>query len=57
MEATVNINDVKQFVNSPKFSKFLINNTTKFETACFVLQTLLDKIEEIENGEKNNGAI
>lgn len=48
MDMAIDIIDVKQFVKSDKFSQFLLSNTTDFTTAAFILQTLLDKIEEVE---------
>ena len=49
MEMTVDIDNVENFVLSDKFKDFLLNNTTDFSTAVFVLQTLLDKISEIKD--------
>ena len=48
MDMAIDIIDVKQFVKSDKFSQFLLNNTTDFTTAAFILQTLFEKIEEVE---------
>ena len=48
MEMTVDIDNVENFVISDKFRNFLLSNTTDFGTAAFVLQTLLDKIDEIK---------
>ena len=51
MEVSVNIKNVKEFILSDKFRDFLVSETTDFGTAAFVLQTLLDKIDEIEGAE------
>lgn len=51
MECICDLNDIKKFVNSDKFTHFLINNTTDFGTAAFVLQTLIEKIDELEKEE------
>lgn len=51
MECICDLNDIKEFVNSDKFAHFLINNTTDFGTAAFVLQTLIEKIDELEKEE------
>ena len=51
MDMTVNLEDVREFIESQKFTQFLLSNTTEFSTAAFILQILLDKIEELE-GEK-----
>lgn len=48
MHCTCDLDNVKKFVKSDKFTEFLLNNTTNFGTAAFVLQTLLDKISELE---------
>ena len=48
MEVSVDIEEVEQFVMSEKFSDFLLNNTTDFGVAAFVLQTLIDKINELK---------
>lgn len=50
MEINCNLDNIKEFVNSDKFTSFLVNNTTDIGTAAFILQTLLDKIDEM--GEK-----
>lgn len=49
MEITINkkvIEDVKRCIESPKFSECVLNNTTKFEAAAFILQTLLDAVND-----------
>ena len=48
MECICDLNDIKEFVSSNKFANFLINNTTDFGIAAFVLQTLIEKIDELE---------
>ena len=48
MNVAIDIIDVRQFVESDKFSQFLLTNTTDFTTAAFILQTLFNKIEEVE---------
>ena len=47
LSVDVDINNVKEFVLSDKFRNFLMSETTEFGTAAFVLQTLLEKIDEI----------
>lgn len=42
----VNLEDVRNFVKSDKFAQFLLNNTTDFVVAAFILQSLLDVIEK-----------
>ena len=53
MKATVNLNDVEQFITSDKFTQFLLNNTTDFGTAAFILDTLIRKVEELKNQEED----
>ena len=48
MEIMVHIDEVEAFVTSEKFTDFLVSNTN-IGTAGFILQTLLDKIEEIKS--------
>ena len=48
MYIEINLEDIRKFVESEKFSKFLVNNTTDYGIAAFILQTLLEKIDELE---------
>jgi len=48
MDMTVNLKNVKEFIESQKFTQFLLSNTTDFSTAAFILQTLLDKVKELD---------
>ena len=48
MEIEVDIKEVKEFILSNSFKDFLMSKTTDFTIAVFILQTLLDKIDEIE---------
>lgn len=52
MELVVDIDNVEKFITSEKFTDFLVSNTTDIGTAGFILQVLLDKIEEIRKEEK-----
>lgn len=52
MKIDCNLNGIKKFVNSEKFANFLVNNTTDFGTVAFILQTLFEKIDEIEKGKE-----
>lgn len=47
MKAEVDLDDARHFVLSDGFRNYLLNNTTEFATACFILQTLLDKLDEV----------
>ena len=52
MNLTVDIDNVEKFVLSDEFRNFLMSKTTNFGTAAFVLQTLLEKIDELKNMEE-----
>ena len=45
----VDLDDVQQFTEN-ELSAFLVNNTTDFGTAAFILQSVLNAIEEARNG-------
>ena len=45
---TVNIKEVKEFVTSKKFTQFLLNNTTDFSVAGYILTILMNEIERVE---------
>lgn len=45
MKKTVDLEAVNRFVTSKEFTNFLLENTTDFEIAAFILQTLLDVTE------------
>lgn len=48
MDIEIDIVDIENFVVSDKFRDFLLSNTTDFGTATFILQTLLEKIDELK---------
>lgn len=52
-EMSVSLEEVREFIESDKFVQFLLNNTTDFGVAAFVLQSIDDKLKEYKNG--NNG--
>lgn len=52
-EMTVNLQEVNEFIESDKFIRFLLNNTTDFAVAAFVLQTVKDKVNELKNNEES----
>ena len=41
----VDLNKVKNFIESPEFATFLLDNTEDFAVAAYILQTLLDAVE------------
>lgn len=42
MYINIDLDKVEQFINSDKFSQFLLNNTTDFGTAAAILQFCWD---------------
>ena len=44
-EVTVDLDEVKDFIESSEFAQFLLSHTTQFSTAAYILQTLLDAVE------------
>ena len=46
MEVSVDINEVEKFIISDDFREYLLNNTPEFGVAAFILQSLLDAIDE-----------
>lgn len=48
-EITVDVNKVREFIESDKFIQFLLNNTTDFSTAVFILQTINDALPPLDN--------
>lgn len=40
--------ELKEFINSDKFAQFLLRNVTSFSVCALILQTLLEKVEELE---------
>ena len=47
MEVDIDLKEVKKFVNG-KLPELLNKNCTSFLTSAFILQTLLEKIDELE---------
>ena len=52
MNIELDIKNIEKFVLSDEFSNFLVSKTTNFGTAALVLQTLLEKIDELKNMEE-----
>lgn len=50
---TVDLEDVEEFINT-KLAKLLIDNTTDFNTAAFVLQAAVSALEEAQSSLENN---
>lgn len=47
----VDMNEVERFINNPDFHYYLVNNVVEFSTAAFILQTLLDKVQEMRQSQ------
>ena len=52
MEIELDLKEIEEFVTSDNFIQFIINNTTQFGTAAFILQTLTEKLDEINQENK-----
>ena len=46
MGISVDIKEVEKFITNEKFTNFLLKNTTDFGVAAFIMQSLLDAIED-----------
>lgn len=51
MNIDVDLNEVKEFIESQKFLQFLLYNTTDFGTVAFILQTLWEKLDSLTGEE------
>lgn len=49
MYTEIDLEDVIDFITNEKFADFLLANTTDFGTAAFILQTLLEKVDELKS--------
>ena len=52
MEVSVDIEEVQKFVMSDEFRNFLLDNTSDFGVAAFILQTLLESIDKAKENIK-----
>ena len=52
MNIELDIKNIEEFVLSDEVRNFLMSKTTNLGTAAFVLQTLLEKIDELKNMEE-----
>ena len=46
MEVEVDLDEVKRTVEAPEFAQYLLSHTTQFSSAAFILQSLLNAIDE-----------
>ncbi len=47
MTIDIDLNEVEKFIKSDNFIQFMMNNTTNIGIPSFILQTILDKIDEL----------
>ena len=52
MKCMVDLEEVKRLIKSDDFAQFLLSHTSDFGAAAFILQTVHDKIVEIEKEEE-----
>ena len=45
-EMTIDLQEVKDYIENPKFAAYLLETCPSFECAAFVLQSLLDAVED-----------
>lgn len=44
-ELTIDLQEVKDYIENPKFATYLLETCPSFECAAFVLQSLLDAVQ------------
>ena len=49
----IDLDNVKTFVENSEFHRYLLENTLDFPTAAWILQTLLNAIDEVANSVDN----
>lgn len=52
-EISIDLNEVEDYVTSDKFTQFLLNTTTNFGTAAFVLQEVMNAVQRAKAGARN----
>lgn len=53
-EVTVDLDEVKQVIEAPEFAQYLLSHTTQFSSAAFILQTLLNAVDDAAQSIDNN---
>ena len=46
LEIEVDLKEIKEYIENPKFTQFLLDTAPSFETAAFVLQSLLNAVDD-----------
>lgn len=49
MEITIDLDEIKAYIENPEFHRYLLDTAPSFEAAAFILQTLLDAVESAVN--------
>lgn len=47
MEMEVNLNEIKEYVQSDDFIQYMLNTSTNIGIPSFIIQTVLDKVDEL----------
>lgn len=53
-EMDVDLAEVKNVIEHPDFAQYLLSHTTSFGAAAFILQTLLDAVDEAARSVDNS---
>ena len=57
MDIEVDLQEIKEYIENPKFTQFLLDSTPSFGCAAFVLQKLLDALDEAAQSVDNSNNI
>lgn len=47
MEMEINLSEVKEYVTSDNFIQYMLSTSTNIGIPSFIIQTILDKIDEL----------
>lgn len=47
MQMAIDLNEVKEYVTSDDFIQYMLNTSTNIGIPSFIIQTVLDKIDEL----------
>ena len=53
-ETTVDLQEVKEVIEHPDFAQYLLSHTTTFGAAAFILQTLMNAVEDAAHSVDNS---
>ena len=57
LEIEVDLQEIKEYIENPKFTQFLLDSAPSFGCAAFVLQKLLDALDEAAQSVDNSNNI